>query len=380
MKLQCCSFDEFNEKIRAGNNEIVMFGAGVLGQVTMPQILLKYELLSFIRCYVDNDQAKWGSSIELFGNSVPVNSPSFLENCNKNTVILLNISRFSDVIEQFQGMECTEEMECYITPMMCIYNFCPGTSNGEPKLLDKPVIPKKINYMWLGRNPIPVELQKCLESWRQFCPDYEIIEWNEDNYDISKNPYMKQAYEAGAYGFVPDYARLDILYHHGGFYLDTDVEIKGSIEELRYQEAFCGVEKWQVVNFGGLSGAVKGNPMIKRFLDARKSIVFIDNSGRINKNTCGFYDTRVALDAGYVIDGTTQHVSGINIYAYDYFQPYDYMSGILSSTEHTYSVHWFNGGWLDEKMKKANEEAVRRYIVLFDECISNSKELIRYNV
>ncbi len=372
MKLLCCSFEELNKKIREGHHEIVMFGAGVLGQVTMPQILLKYGLLPFIRCYLDNDKAKWGSRIELFGRSVPVNSPSFLEKCKKNTVILLNISRFPDVIEQLQGMQCTEEMECYITPMLCIYNFCSSPSKGEPKLLEKPAIPKKIHYMWLGRKPVPGELQKCLDSWRRFCPDYEIIEWNEDNYDITENSYMKQAYEAGAYGFVPDYARLDILYHHGGFYLDTDVEIKRSIEELRYQEAFCGVEKWQTVNFGGLSGAVKGNPMIRRFLDARKTIDFIDKDGQINKNTCGFYDTRVALDAGYVVDGTTQNICGMNIYAYDYFQPYDYMSGMLNSTVHTYSVHWFHEGWIDEKMKKANEEAAECYTALFEECRSNS--------
>lgn len=372
MKLQCCSFDELNQKIRVGNHEIVLFGAGVLGQVTMPQILLKYDLLPFVRCYLDNDKAKWGSRIELPGKSIPVNPPSFLANCKKDTVIFLNISRFPEVLKQLQEMRGTEEMECYITPMLCIYNFCSAPSKGEPKLLEKPVIPKKIHYMWLGRKAIPRALQKCMDSWRRFCPEYEIIEWNEDNYDIRKNPYMKQAYEAGAYGFVPDYARLDILYHHGGFYLDTDVEIRRSIEELRYQEAFCGVEKWQTVNFGGLSGAVKGNPMIKSFLDARESIEFMDKSGRMNKNTCGFYDTQVALAAGYVLDGTTQNVHGMNIYAYDYFQPYDYMSGILNSTAHTYSVHWFHAGWLDETMKKANEEAVASYMALFDECRSNS--------
>lgn len=113
--------------------------------------------------------------------------------------------------------------------------------------------------------------------------------------------------------------------------------------------------------------------MIRRFLDGRKTIDFIDKSGQMNKNTCGFYDTRVALDAGYIMDGTTQNVNGMNIYAYDYFHPYDYMSGILNSTEHTYSVHWFNEGWLDEKMKKANKESMRRYNALFDECMSNHK-------
>lgn len=79
--------------------------------------------------------------------------------------------------------------------------------------------------MWLGGNPLP-------DSMKKYCPDYKIIEWNEDNYDISKHPYMKQAYDAKAYGFVPDYARLDILYNEGGLYLDTDVEIKRNIDDF----------------------------------------------------------------------------------------------------------------------------------------------------
>ena len=373
MKLQCCSFDDFSKQLRVGRKEIVMFGAGVLGQIIMPQILRKYDFLPLVKCYLDNEKSKWGGSINLFGKNVPINSPDYLKECDNNTVILLNISRYSDVIVQLQEMNCTEGMDCYITPMMCIYNFSSGVSKGEPIYLDEAVIPKKIHYMWLGKKPLPKELQKCLDSWKRFCPNYEIIEWNEDNYDIGKHPYMKQAYEAGAYGFVPDYARLDILYNQGGFYLDTDVEIRRSIDDLRYQEAFCGVEKWQVINFGGLSGAAKGNPMIRKFLNAREGVYFVDGNGKLNKNTCGFYDTRVALDAGYVIDGTTQNIGGMNIYASDYFQPYDYMSGTLNITKHTYSVHWFNGGWLDEKMKKANEESVRRYVALFKETLNNSR-------
>ena len=177
---------------------------------------------------------------------------------------------------------------------------------------------------------------------------------------------MKEAYDAGAYGFVPDYARIDILYNEGGFYLDTDVEIKRSIDELRYQEAFCGVEKWQIVNLGGLSGAVKSHPMLKEYLDARSKISFYNKDGSLNKNTCGFYDTRIILQHGYKINGKTQCINGMNIYASDYFQPFDYMSGIVNETENTYSIHWFNGGWLDDEMKKANEETKKIYLELYN--------------
>ena len=91
------------------------------------------------------------------------------------------------------------------------------------------MIPKVIHYCWFGGNEMSALEKKCIESWKTQCPDYEIVRWDETNYDVTKNPYMQQAYAAKKWGFVPDYARLDILYQHGGFYLDTDVELLQSL-------------------------------------------------------------------------------------------------------------------------------------------------------
>lgn len=367
MRIECCDFGTLANYIINSNKRFVMFGSGVIGQITTPEILRDNNMLKYLDCYLDNDVHKWGDFVEIDTNKYEIKSPSYLNSCGDNTAILINISRFADVLEQLKGMSCTKNMTAFILPMMCIHNFCSDKSGGEPVLSDVSLIPKVIHYMWLGKKPIPSNLQKCIDSWKKYCPDYEIREWNEDNYDINKHPYMKQAYEKRAYGFVPDYARLDILYNHGGFYLDTDVELKKSLDELRYQEAFVGVEKWQVVNFGGCSGSVKGHPMIKKFLDARQNIFYCDEFGNQNKNTCGFYDTQVILNEGYKINGMTQNINGMNIYAYDYFHSYDYMSGITNETENTYSIHWFNGGWMDDKMKKANEESSRRYLELYSQ-------------
>ena len=370
MNIKCCNFNEMSKDILVNKKRIIMFGSGVIGQIATPEILRQYNVLQYVVCYVDNDKSKWGSCINIDGHEYAIQSPDYLIKCDRDTVILINISRYAEVKEQLEQMECTKQMDAYIMPMMCIHNMCLGTSKGVAVMTEQPLIPKKIHYMWLGKKEIPIELRKCIESWRRYCPDYEIIEWNEDNYDIDKHPYMRQAYENSAYGFVPDYARLDILYNHGGFYLDTDVELKKSLDDMCYQEAFCGVEKWQVLNFGGCSGAVKGHPMIKKFLDARDNVFFIDKNGKKNKNTCGFYDTKVVLEEGYLLNGTTQCINGMNIYAYDYFQPYDYMSGILNITENTYSIHHFNGGWLDERMKEQNRITSLLYLKLYKECIS----------
>lgn len=366
MQLECCKFEILAKKVKEKNSKIILFGAGAIGNVVTPEILDELGILQYVDCYLDNDKTKWGTEIAACEKHFVVKSPDYLDECPKETVILLNISRFSDVMEQLELMKCTACMTCYIMPMMLIHNYCTGKSGGEDVKTAEPRIPRKLHYMWLGGKKLSDNLRKCLESWRYYCPDYEIIEWNESNYDFSKHPFMKVAYKVGAYGFVPDYARLDILYNEGGLYLDTDVEIKKNIDDLLYQDAFCGVEKWQIINFGGLSGAVKNHPMIKKFLDARQDIFFMDDNGKLNKNTCGFYDTRVAVKEGYKLNGKTQMIGNMNIYAYDYFHPYDYMSGLLNETENTYSVHWFNGGWLDEEMKKANEESKMKYLSLYE--------------
>lgn len=370
MNLKCCTFKEMADNIKKSNCKIVMFGVGSIGKTVAPEILNIYGISQHFDKFIDNDATKWGEMVFINGKEYEINSPNYLCKCEENTTVFINISRFADALEQLEKMKCTQNMSVYIIPMMCIHNWCSDTSKGVPIITDSPLIPKVIHYMWLGGKPIPENLAKCIKSWEKYCPDYEIIQWNENNYDISKHKYMKQAYDKKAFGFVPDYARLDILYEYGGFYMDTDVVLKMSLDAMRYQEAFVGVEKWQVVNFGGCSGAVKGHKMIKRVLDIRQDVYFLDESGRENRNPSGFYDTKAILDSGYIIDGTTQCIDGMNIYAYDYFHPYDYMSGILNETKNTRSIHYFNGGWLDARMKSQNDITRQNYMKLYKKALT----------
>ena len=123
------------------------------------------------------------------------------------------------------------------------------------------MIPKVIHYCWFGGNPIPEKDRRYIEGWKEKCPDYEIIEWNERNYDVSKNKYMAQAYEEKKWGFVSDYARLDLVYQYGGIYFDTDVELLKPLDNLLELEMFCGFESTKYVNFGIGFGAEKENPV-----------------------------------------------------------------------------------------------------------------------
>ena len=126
------------------------------------------------------------------------------------------------------------------------------------------MIPKKIHYCWFGNNPLPEKDRKCIESWKKYCPNYEIIRHDENNYDISKNKYMKQAYESKKWGFVPDYARLDIIYNEGGIYLDTDVELTKNLDELLKYDAYMGFEDDIHVSPGLGFGAIKHHEGIKK--------------------------------------------------------------------------------------------------------------------
>lgn len=370
MKIKCCSFKEMSNDITSNKKQIIMFGVGTIGVTSALGILVDYNLCNYIDCYIDNNASLWEQEINTFIANYKIKSPDYLRKCIPDkTVILINISRYADVIEQLHQMDLPDSMVCYIMPMMCIHNFSQCNNQGVLKKYNHPVIPKIIHYMWLGGKNIPNNLQKCIDSWKRYCPDYEIKCWNESNYDVNKNLYMKQAYENKAYGFVPDYARLDILYNYGGIYLDADIELQRNLDDLLYQDAFCSVEKWQVINFGGCSGAVPHHKSILSYLQLRSEIPFINADGSLNKYGSGLIDTTVALQNGYRINGQNQTISDMVIYAYDYFHPYDYMSGECEITENTFSIHHFNGGWLTEVQKAENKKTASNYNLLYQSAL-----------
>lgn len=361
MILKTGSFEGMARDIIASRSKIIIFGTGVIGSTTTLEILKQYNLEDRIFCCIDNDKTKWNTTIEIYGREIRICSPDVIQELCERVTILITISRYSSAYEQLANMRGIQDISCYIIPALCLKNFHTNGGKGVIKTARQQIIPKKIHYMWLGEKEIPDTLQKCMESWKRFCPDYEIIRWDESNYDVHKNLFVSQAYDSGKYGFVPDYARIELLYEYGGIYLDTDVELKRNLDDLLYQEAFCSVEKWQVLNFGGCSGAVKGHTALKSFLERWRHRSLIREDGSVDNISSGLIDTSVALNMGYKINGKTQTVNGLNIYSYDYFHPYDYMSGKLEMTDDTFSIHHFHGGWLNEKMKKDNLEAMKNY-------------------
>ncbi len=359
------SFVKLKEEIVQGKKKIVVFGAGVLGAVTTASILWDLGLFTYLDCYVDNDIFRQKEGVMVGNGRVAVCDESYLLSVNgEETVLIIAVSRCVQILEKLDSYRNLERSSCYLMPMMCISNFREQQWSSEASRTEKERIPKKIHYVWLGGKKLPRHLEKCIDSWKRFCPDYELIRWDESNYDLDKNAYTREAYRERAFGFVPDYMRLDLLYRYGGIYLDTDVEIIRPLDDLLSLSAFCGVEKWQTLNFGGCSGALRGNLAIKYFLQAREEEHFVCEDGHLNKRTCGYLDTMTAIKLGYKLNGKKQTFLGMTIFPSDFFHPYDYMSGRLQTTANTYSIHHFNGGWLSPELREENRKISEIYTAL----------------
>lgn len=215
------------------------------------------------------------------------------------------------------------------------------------------MIPKTIHYCWFGRNPLPESAQKCIASWRVFFPDYEIKEWNEDNFDVNIIPYTKEAYEAKKYAFVSDYARFWILYQYGGLYFDTDVEVIKPMDDIIARGPFMGVEvptkkgtKPQVAPGLGL-GVTPGLDLYKILLDKYATLKFRKEDGSLNQKTIVAYTSEILRALGLQPTEDIQQVSGVWIYPVDYFNPLDSLTGKLKITENTRSIHWYMNSWSD---------------------------------
>ena len=226
-------------------------------------------------------------------------------------------------------------------------------------------IPKIIHYCWVGGNPKPQSVLYCIESWKRCCPDYEIREWNETNYDFTKNEYMRQAYEAKKWGFVPDYARLDIVYEHGGIYLDTDVEMVRSFDDLLEHESFFGFEdtgdEEYFVNCGHGFGAVPHNDVVKSARDLYEHLSFVGDDGTLNLLASPYYTTQALRLGGLVQENRDQSVPGAKIFASDVLCPKNFRTGKLTRTHRTVSIHHFTASWVDEKIKQeaAHQQTIK---------------------
>lgn len=223
------------------------------------------------------------------------------------------------------------------------------------------MVPKIIHYCWFGGNPFPEILKEYISTWKKKCPDYEIIEWNENNFNVEEYQYSKEAYENKQWAFVADVARLHVLYNYGGIYLDTDVEVLRTFDELLHLKGFIGAEDKYDLNTGAIVGSQKEHPIILENLMEYKHLPLFINQ-KINKITCVELTTRVLIRHGYKNAKKVKTFAEMTVFPMEYFSPLKLHNNKLKVTENTYSIHHYSTHW--KKRSELQKILTRRTVVL----------------
>lgn len=221
-------------------------------------------------------------------------------------------------------------------------------------------IPKIIHYCWFGGKSKPELAVRCIESWKRVCPDYEIREWNEDNFDLTHTPpYVRQAYEAGRWAFVTDYVRLKAMVEMGGIYMDTDVEVVKPFDPFLHHRGFAGFESSKGVQTGVL-GCEKDFPLFREFLAYYDTASFYRPDGTQDVTTNVEVLTRLCKERGLEMKDVYQVVDGFAVYPREVFCPVDFETRKLKKTRKTVTIHWFANSWHTQEELEAEEEERRR--------------------
>lgn len=222
------------------------------------------------------------------------------------------------------------------------------------------MIPKKIHYCWFGRGEKTKLVRKCISSWKKYCPDYEIIEWNEDNFDVNMNAYTKMCYGMKKYAFLTDYIRLLVVSQYGGIYFDTDVEVIRSFDDLLKVPAFFGFENNTHVASGLGFGAEPNNEIVMQMVNEYNKLL----DGQHGTIGCPVLNTEALMKFGLKLNGKKQVLKEGTIYPAEYFNPMNSATGEICLTDHTYSIHHYSMSWLP-KNKQIRSKITQKFHRVF---------------
>lgn len=322
-----------------------------------------YRYISFI---VDNNQQLWGTVKHYQGKEYPVVSPDQLCSCAERGNLLVLVTShwyINEIIMQMDQIKTLDQVRVFVADLFDIPIL--DSPSFEIKSVSEEKIPRIIHYCWFGKNTIPVEYQEYIETWKKCCPDYEIRLWNESNYDVTKNRYMRQAYDRGMWAFVSDYARIDIVHEYGGIYLDCDVELLRPLDKFLGVDMFCGFEDYIHIALGLGFGAVAGHPYLSSLLKYYEELKFIDEDGKMNLTPCPSYQTEVIRHYGIIAGNRFQETNHITVYPTEVFAPFSYW-GFGKITAQTCSIHHYSASWKDESEKKIHAKRKMLFKGLYD--------------
>lgn len=351
IKIINSSIEKFKNNIE--KKDLFLFGAGKRAKYVCDT----YNIGENVKMIIDNSADKIGSLIEYKNMQIPIiGMDDFVQYVGNrgihNVIILITPAYYIlPIIEQLDGIKELNNLECYIGRLL--EDYYENQKIDFTKGINK--IPKKIHYCWFGGGEIPSHLQNYINGWKEKCPEYEIIRWDESNYDLSKSEYMKQAYDSRKWGFVPDYARLDIIYNEGGIYFDTDVELIKAPDKLLNDSMFCGFNGYGMISLGLGFGAEKGNELIRELRDEYAGKKFLYDDGRLNLTACTWYQYPVFKKCGVKFDNTYQNVNGNVIYPSEVLAPLGASGCAHNYTANTVSSHHAELSWISSDEKREYE-------------------------
>lgn len=328
-----CSKSEFMIQIKS--KKLYCFGAGK----KLQEFANNYYGVA-IEGIIDNYCCKDKISVCINEKNIPIISATeFAKLCDRNSAVIITCSAVEEILKQLDSMVECDGIDCYVDFLIPLQ-----TEHTRLHIKNKPtkeIIPKKIHYCWFGGKEMPIEYQNYMKSWKKYCPDYEIIRWDESNYNVHKNRYVHEAYEQKMWAFVSDYARVDILYHEGGIYFDTDVELIASFDEFLVWELFCGFERGNYIAWGLGVGAIKDHPILKDILDVYENMPFIFEDGSFNMKTCPVIQSEVMEKHGFERNGEFQLKDNVAVFPREFFAPTDFEGTVGRITEYTHSIHHY---------------------------------------
>lgn len=356
MQIQHCNFDGFLALCR--QKRVYGFGSGVIAE-QFSLLMRESGCQDRILGYVDNNPALWGQTKEIGGKVSPLLSPDELRRlAGPDLLVVVACTDAKSVYEQLDRYPELARVSLCFWQLMLSEELQTQPEPVIPRLYPQPRIPKTIHYCWFGGAPIPEHLQRLMASWKEKCPDYEIVRWDETNYDVTRNLYMKQAYDCKRWGFVPDYARLDIIYRYGGIYLDTDIELLQSLDPLLYQDGFCGFDVYRFINLGIGFGAAQGNPVIHTLLQEYDARTFYKPDGTQDLSTCILYQYQTFHKMGVSFDGKLAQIPGMTIYPAAVLGSYDPFTETSRPKAGTLSLHHYDSSWHTDTLHKAKQDRI----------------------
>jgi len=352
-----CSYNDFINKTK--NKKIIQFGASTAWgyyESLFPDIYAKVvEKTDYI---VDNSDEKIGTEWDVLGKRIQVKNPDVI--CDQQNFIILLTVRLgfqNKICEQLVSYNLPDEIECYSLQLMiyegneadnkCVYEYFKTHTENQ--------IPAKIHSFWFSGEEKPDKYKKCIDSWYKFCPDFEICEWNGDNYDVTKNKYMEQAFLHKKWAFVSDYARLDVVHQYGGIYFDMDVELIAPIDKMLNATAFFCRQNDGLLELGSGFGATKSHVLIKQMLNVYKELEFVNSDGTLDMTPQPSRLTSAFYNLGVTRTHNSQVINDTIFLSNDYFTCINGEPDKWSWKGTEMGIHWHNAGWMNIDKRQSIE-------------------------